>query len=184
MHVISRLALILGLVPLIWLVGRAWWKGEHAYAEWWLLACAYGVSWMTDTAAQYVGHALSANAYPLLQCGLLVAILLPKKQEALAAIGTMALTGMASVLAFGPTNHVVLHTVAWLTVVGLAWQRPQLGPLRAALLTTFGLGWLAWMGFQLNPVSFVPWIGYQVVRAVGTALLCRAMTRQSSVQFG
>lgn len=183
MHVVSRLALILGLVPLIWLVAQVWWRGEHPYAEWWLLACAYGVSWLADTAAQYVGHALAANAYPLLQCGMLVAILVREKRQALTVIGTFALVGMLSVVAFGPKNHVALHTVAWLTVAGLAWQQRGLGPVRWALVMTFGVGWLAWMGFQLNPVSFAPWIGYQVVRAVGTALLCRSMARQVSVRF-
>lgn len=184
MQAISRLALILGLVPLIWLVARVWWRQEHPYAEWWLLACAYGVSWLADTAAQYVTHAVSANAYPLLQCGLIVAILLPKKTDALTAIATFAVVGMFSVVLLGPTNHVVLHTVAWLTVTGIVWPRTDLGPLRWALLTTFGLGWLAWMGFQLNPVSFVPWIAYQATRAAGTGLLCRAMTVPSSVRFG
>lgn len=183
MQAISRIALILGLVPLIWLVARVWWRQEHPYAEWWLLACAYGVSWLADTAAQYVTHAVSANAYPLLQCGLIVAILLPKKTEALTAIAVFALVGMFSVVLLGPKNHVALHTVAWLTITGLAWQRLELGPLRLALLTTFGIGWLAWMAFQWNPVSFVPWIGYQVVRGVGTVLLCRAMARQSFVRF-
>ncbi len=167
-----------GIVPLLWCIGLALHRGLMA-SEWWIMAAAYGVSWVADSVALGPNRIIAYNCYVMLQSGLIAAVLAPKR-AALEIVTAFALVGMGSVLLLGPTNLVPLHTVCWLSLAVLALWR-TVGLLRSALLASFGLGLLLWFWFQQSP-TFTTLGAYQCTRILGTTLLLWAMTRPFAAQ--
>lgn len=162
----------LGAVPWLWLVvlhlcrqGRGW--------EWWWLAAAFGVSWIADTVAHCYGQFPISPLYLVTQTGLIAAVLLPRR-DTLWFLGLLVPVAGIAFLTYplGKPDWLV-HTVAWLGLTGSVYPLKALGRLRWALLVSFGLGWVAWMGYVLSP-GWISWIGYQSVRAVGIGLFCWA----------
>ena len=147
-------------------------------AAWWWLAGAFAVSWLADT----VTHLLPPSAgwvpslvYPVLQAGLITAVLMPRAMAWLVLGGLMgiALAAAVHVSASGP--DVVLRSAADLTVVLVALMRVALPvTLRASLVATFGAGWLAWLLFANRP-ELPTWYLYQTCRLVGLVLFCAAV---------
>ncbi len=175
-NLISKGTHFLGLLPLMWVAGLTAWRSATKQAapsvEWWMLAAGYGVSWFADSVAQVRGTAeiLAYNTYVLLQSALITAVLVPQYFPVL--VSCFAFTGMVAVVFLGPTTLWPLHTVAWgtLAVLGLC----RAGPLRWALVTSFGLGWLTWVAFRVSP-TFENLGAYQCTRLLGTVMLCYAM---------
>lgn len=175
---VGEVAHVLGLIPLIYLVWRVWWRSAKPDAEWWLVALAYTVSWVADTVAHGMNPLIPAHSYVMLQSGLIVGAVLPK-EAALHVVGVFCVVALGAVVWLGPTGQIPLHTVTWLTVAGLAWRwrlAPDATRIVAALGMSFGIGWLAWMAMQWSP-TFLTWGAYQGTRAMGTLLLCWAMAR-------
>ena len=157
----------MGLVPLLWLVAQ-----RETRPVWWGIAGAFGISWVADWASHWTGTWFVSALYPVSQAALIGALLLQKPQ-ALLFTGALVLVGLFGVLTHGTqTPEVLLHTVAWLSVVGIVWPLP-LGRLRLALLGYFGLGWLAFLGYVLQP-GWASWGLYQGTRALGIGLFCWA----------
>lgn len=165
----------MALIPLLWLALR----GERR-AEWWWLAGAFGVSWLADTTALWWANPWLVNAvYPVSQAGIVGAVLLAR-QEARLFVGLLVVVGILTVLTEGLTGpDILLETVSAGGVVVIVWPRP-LGRLRLALLVAFGGGWLAWMGYLLDP-GWLWWSVYQLLRAVGYGLFCWASLRPGPV---
>lgn len=158
----------LGLIPLLWLAGT----GKHDRAWWWL-AGAFGISFLADLSAQWVNPFTVSIVYPVSQSALIVAVL-AERRDAFAFLGLVCLTGLATILSRGVDGpDVLLRTVAWGGVTVVAGSRPELGKLRMALVTAFGLGWVAWLGYTAVP-GWTSWGIYQVVRALGIGLFCWA----------
>jgi len=148
------------LVPLAWLLHR---RSKDA-ALWWL-AAAFGVSFLADLAAHWIAPLPTISvAYPVLQCGLVGAVLL-NRAEAEWFVLTLAVVGIAAVGIHRAGLDVFLHTVAWLGVAGIVIDRPALGAIRGSLLVTFGLGWIAWLGFVAHPTLAV----WDCTRCVGSS---------------
>jgi hypothetical protein len=166
-------AYLLGIIPLAWLAWLAA-RGKCPDAAWWWLAGAYFVSFLADTAALMgVDPWLPSLVYPVSQAALIGAVLLERTQARTFVI-VLVLTGLAAVLWLGVGSpDVLVHTVAWLGVALVVYNRDALGRLRTALLVSFGWGWLAWVGYAIAP-GWPAWFAYQSVRAVGIGSFCMA----------
>lgn len=167
---VGWLAQFLGLVPLAylaWLHARGQWRSRL----WWWLGAAFGVSFAADAASLAVGHPLISQAYPLLQSGLFVAVLLPRP-HAVPIIGGLALaSGLSLALRAGQGLDMVLHVIGWHAVAIAAWGRVPDGWLRVSLAVGFvSLAW-AWVAFVAWP-SFPTWGTMQAVRLVTAVGFC------------
>lgn len=153
-------------------------SGVQPDVAWWWLAAAFAVSWLADTAA----HFLPASAgwvpsivYPVLQTGLIVAVLMPRSLAWLVMGGLVALGLAAAVHVSASGPDVVLRSAADGMIVLVALLRVALPvALRASLLVTFGLGWLAWLAFSRHP-ALSAWYLYQCCRLAGLLLFCAAL---------
>jgi hypothetical protein len=156
----------LGLVPLAWLAI----KRVRDTAYWWL-GMAFGVSWIADTLAHFMGQSRVSLAYPVSQAALIGAVFLTRK-DAWQLVGILLSAAIAALLFSG--WDLLLHTIAWGSIVGIMWDKWQLGHLRTSLLVTFGLGLLAWWGYVAHP-GWTTWLLFQSCRLVGTLVFCYAV---------
>lgn len=164
----------MGFAPLAWLTSR-----RERRPEWWWIAAAFGVSGLADILS-YGPHPLvepwlAATVYPVSQAGIL-AVVFCVRRETLAFIGLLVLAGLVAVAwegVAGPT--LFLETIAAGIVVRIAWNLPD-RRLRALLLYAFGIGWLAWVGYTMNP-GWLSWSLYQGVRAASFGMFCWASAR-------
>jgi hypothetical protein len=171
---IFEIAHHMALIPVVWL-GWLRFRGRDLGLAWWLLAGAFSISWLADWAAHWFNPLLVSPVYLVSQAWIVSAVFLSRR-EMLLLVTVLTLTGLAAVLWRGVSEpDVLLHTVAWLSVVGIVYQLPQLARLRTALLVAFGLGWLAWLGYAISP-GWISWLIYQSVRATGIGLFCWAAT--------
>jgi hypothetical protein len=146
--------------------------------DWWLLALAFGISWVADTVALASGHPWPGSAlYPLAQTGVIAFVFL-RPLETAAFVGILAVVTAGAILTQGwATSTLVVRTIAWGAIVSMVW-RPRVGRLREALLVYFGLGWAAWILYSLSP-GWPSWGVYQALRAVGIGLFCWAAWKPS-----
>jgi hypothetical protein len=169
---VTLLATSLGAVPLAWL---AYLRRRVDAAYWWL-AAALGLSFVVDLAGQFLTPSprwVLSLVFPVATSGLIGAVLLARV-DALRFLIMLVATGCVAALWHDGTGpDILLPTVAWLTVTGIAWQWPALGMLRLSLLVMFGGGWLAWLGYNLWP-GWPSYLVFQATRLVGTVLFCRA----------
>lgn len=162
----------LGIVPVLWLALR-----RERRREWWWLASALGVSFLADTVALLAylrGTSVApvvSTIYPVGQAALIGAVFL-SRADAQGWLGALVLVGLGSLAL---PDGLLVETVAWLGVAAIAWDH-AVGPLRAALLLIFGLGWCAWMVYDAVP-AMSTWLAYQSCRALGTGLFCWAQAR-------
>jgi hypothetical protein len=170
--VLPELAHHMGLVPLFWLALL----GQRRGVEWWWLALAFAVSWVADTVVHYYGHPWAVSAvYPVTQAAIVGAVFLTPWHTRL-FVGALMLCGVLAVTLEGTTKpSLILHTVAWLSIVAIVSPLP-IGRLRLALLTSFGIALVAWVLFTLW-TTWLSWSLYQGVRAVGIGLFCWASLR-------
>ncbi len=157
----------MALIPFLWLLGR-----RETRTEWWWLAGIFLVSWLADTVSHWTGTWFVSAVYPVSQAAIVGAVFLDRR-EALQFTGALVVLGLVSVLTHGvSTPEVLLHTVAWLGAAGVVAFLP-LGRLRVALLVLFAGGWLAYLGYVLQP-GWPSWLRYQEVRALSIGLFCWA----------
>lgn len=162
----------MGAAPLIWV---AWlrFRGKKLDVAWLWLAGAFFVSWLADTASHWTGHPLVSVTYPVTQAGIISAVFL-NRYDAMKLVAVIVVVGVADVLWQGVQGpDILLRTVAWLSIVGIAYPLKQLGKLRVSLLVSFGVGWLAWMWYAMNP-GWPSYLGYQGIRLMGILLFCLA----------
>lgn len=173
---LKSLVSLIGIVPLCYLAVREWRTGVTLDDGWWWLAGAFAVSFAADLLASLLPAWLTplvSLGYPIVQAGIVGAVLLPKPMARLFAVGLL-IAGLAAVAIEGTaTVDVLVRTVAWLGVCGLVWGRYALGRLRVALLVSFGLLWAVWC---LHAALLVvpTWTVYQVGRLVGAGVFCWA----------
>lgn len=166
----AELATAIGLVPVVWLAVV---RPRQADPAWFWLATAFTVSWVADTVARVVDPWLVSLTYPMSQAALVGFVVLSRR-DAWTLLLALLVTALAAVVVRVETRgpDLLIHTVAWLSVVGIVWDRWAL-PVRGSLVAYFGLGWLAWVGYTLAP-GWPTWIAHQGTRAVGIALFCAA----------
>lgn len=171
MQLIANGFYALGLVPLAWLVALRT-GGHRLPAAWWWVAWAYAVSFAANTAAHWLDGWAVGTVYPLTQAAFVGAVLLTRRQL-YRFLGVMV---VVAIIGAGLDSSIPLRTVAWGTIAGLAWQRRDLGPLRPALLVTFGLGCLVWW-WRATARDLPSWAATQTVWLVGTVWYCWAAFR-------
>lgn len=166
----------MALLPLLWL-GGLWYYGYRRSVLWWALALVLFVSWGADTWAHHYPKGdpriwTVSAFYPLMQAAIFGTILLPTP-ALWRFLGVLAVTGLA-VGFWRSTPEVLGRTVAWTGLLILAWPHRE---LRSPVLVTFGLGWLAWLGYNFAP-SWLTWGTYQGIRALGLGVFCYATLPQ------
>jgi len=175
------------LVPLAWL-GVLHWRGKKRDTAWWWIAGAFAVSWISDTAAQYMGASdrwLPSLVYPVSQAGMIGMVFLNRVWSERIVVVLVAVAVAAAFVNDPKLPDVLLRTVAWGTVAGVAWGVAMPGRLRASLLVSFGVALLCWIAFiaswgtqgQLASSTFVAAWTYHLTRAIGLALFCWATMR-------
>lgn len=159
----------MGLVPLVWLACLRL-TGIKRDAAWWWVAAALSISWIADWTIHIgVSPWLASAVYPVTQAALIGAVFLPRR-DAQSFVAVLVLVGLMAVLwngTDGPDRF--LHTVAWLSVVGIVGHRPS--PLRPVVPIAFACLWLAWLGYALAP-GWPSWLLFQGVRLGGLVAFC------------
>ena len=180
----AALSIAMGLLPLAFLgVLRA--RGQRRDVAWLWLAIAFAVSWLADV----VSSALAAPdrwivslVYPIAQAAIVGRVLLTRRR-AIALLGLLVLTGCVAVLWRGVEGpDAVLRSIAWLSVVAIVADRPELpARLQWCLFVYFGVGWLSWIAHvewiheHPHAHGIAPtWYAYQGVRLAGLLLFCWA----------
>jgi len=144
---------------------------------WWWLTAAFGVSAVADLGARLWNAPFFVSPlYTVSQSALIGAVFLVRG-EALRFVLAMTVAGIVSAWLHRQPD-VLLHTVAWGGVVGIVYDRWQLGHLRTALLVAFGLGLLAWWGYVMVP-GWPTWLLYQSTRLWAAVLFCYAVTHDT-----
>lgn len=162
----------MALIPPLWL-GVLHYYGQRRSVLWWTVALVLSVSWLADTAAHWVDPWLVSACYPAVQALVLAGVVLPRSALWRFAVLVLSTTVATLVWRGGPHPEVLAHTVAWMGLMVLAWPHP----IRVPVLVTFGLGWLAWLGYNMLP-AWGTWGVYQSVRATGLGVFCWATAPQ------
>lgn len=163
---IGELAHLVGILPLLVLLVAAL-AGKSYPPSWWLMAGAFGVSWVADFAAHYASPTLVSQTYPVFQAGL--ALLAVRSKAILPAMAVVAAVGVASVLwRHGTGFDLALRLTAGGMVAGIAWNRLS-GWFRAAVSTGFGATAIAWAAYAADP-GWATWGAYQAIRAAAVVL--------------
>jgi hypothetical protein len=152
-------------------------RRQRRDAAWYWLAGAFFVSWIADSfALAGIEPWLMSLVYPVSQAAIVGAVLLEREDAALFVLA-LVIVGILAVLWKGVgTPDVLVHTVAWGSIVCVAFDRDALGKLRLALIVAFGFGLVAWLGYTLTP-GWPSWLAYQGVRALGIGTFCWAAAK-------
>lgn len=163
----------MALLPVLWLAVLAWHHQQRS-AMWWALALTLSVSWLADTAAHWADPWLAMALYPALQALVLGAVLVPT--PALWRFAALILAATLLPLLWRGVAHpdILARTICWAGLVTIAWPHRA---LRVPVAVTFGLGWVAWLGYNFLP-SWLTWGVYQSVRALGLGVFCWATAPQ------
>lgn len=166
----------LELIPLTWLV-LLHRDGQKRGAAWWWLAAAFTVSWVADAIARELPpdeRWVVSLVYVVSQAALIGAVFLDRL-DALRFTLVLGMVGVADVLLFGRAvlagPDILLRTVAWGSVAGLAWQTPA--RVRASLLVTFGLGLVCWLAYTAVP-GWTTYLTYKAAWTTGLVVFCAA----------
>lgn len=167
---ITEVTHYMALLPLVWLTVLVS-QGHRRSVIWWGLAVVFAVSWVADTAAHFVDPWLVSALYPLAQALVLGIVILPPQAAARwtalvigAGLGAWSVRGIAR-------PDIFVHTVAWVGMILVVWNYP--GRLRQVVVSAFGIGWLAWVVYSIDP-SWATWGLYQGVRALSLGAFCWA----------
>ena len=166
------------LLPLATLV-VLWVRKMKVVGWYWALALAFSVSWFADLAMSMLsksGHNpwIVSYIFPSVQLGIMYGLLLEKRLAIFVLMGLGLL--MVTTISQGPTDspETVLKVSNGLFVSALAYQRPDLGLSRMAIVIYFGLGALfqtlfPWL--MAKPDMFlVNWLAYQGCRMTGLTM--------------
>ncbi len=165
----------LGLVPVTWLAFR-YWRGAVVSVAAWTIAVAFWVSFLADMAvrAHHDWQWVVSPVYLVSQGTLMAGALLAWPTVLALVLPTLVAAGIVAMLAHGAEGpDILLHTVAFGTIAGLALQRTR---YRSALLVGFGVGLVAWWAYCASP-SMATWAAYQSCRALAVVLFCAVEAR-------
>lgn len=173
--ILSESAHYMALIPLA-VLGWLRLRGRRLDTAYWWLAVAFGVSWLADTAAHWLPPSLVSAVYPVGQAGIVAAVLMPKDYAAL-ILGLLVAVGMVGVITHGVSGpEFVIRAVAWGVIVAVVLFAPV--PIRIPLLIYYGLGLLAWVGYNAIP-GWTSWGIYQGTRAVGLGAFSLVLLRNN-----
>ena len=171
MPLISEVTHQMGLLPLLWLFalrGGGWNPDKIS----WGIAIAFAISWLADTAAHWIDPWLVSLVYPVLQAGLIAAMLRPAREVKMFLV-MLAIAGIVATLntrVRGP--DVLLHTVAWLGIAVMVLR--QRDRRWMPLLGFVGM-WVCWLLYRGSP-GWLSWGLFQSARAATMGGFCWAVT--------
>lgn len=162
----------MALLPLLWLSIQHG-RGRSSGLAWWWIACAYAISWLADNAAHVIDPWTINRIYPVSQAAIIGAVFLCRL-DALRFTLTLMTVGIVCIFVSGMAfPDICTHTVAWLTIVGIVWDRWALGWLRSTLIISFGLGLIGYIAYAYWP-SWPTWTLYHSIRLIGMFWFCWA----------
>jgi hypothetical protein len=152
----------IGILPALWL-GVLWASGRKVGSAWWWMAAAFGVSFVADLLAEWLGHPAVSQVYPTAQAVLFLFVLVPRGVAIRLSGLLLFISGLSLGLRQGLGLDVALHATAWggVAVVADAVLAPS--RLREALVWGFALLTLAWVWFWATP-TMAAWSAVQLVR--------------------
>ena len=174
-----------GIVPLmVWGAYRWKWVARDTGSGWVTLALA--VSWVADWAGHVHATWPMGAIYPVLQFGILYAVLASPRQALLATLVVGVFGVWAATSVPGDVPSAALTIVGSALLLGLIAGRSDLGLIQPALYVYFGAGTLlkAWFPALLpHPRAFlVLWLGYQGCRMLGLGLVTRSIIHGQQVR--
>lgn len=143
----------------------------------WVVAFAFGVSFVADSASLMLGPSWTASyLYPAFQLWLFARIAIPRPGSLLAIVIVLVCTSLLSSMQGNSTiPEVVVSCGGGLAISVFAWRDDTIDPhIRWAVLSYLGVGSLFRMWFPLlvglsTVMPFmIAWGAYQLARAVGT----------------
>jgi hypothetical protein len=169
------------LIPLVALTVLRMLGNRRDAAYWWL-AGAFAVSWLADAPVDHMPrefHWIPSAVYPVSQSALIGAVLLSRRR-AVALLGLLVAVGLVAAFWTGAKGpDILLHSVAFLAVVAIVADRPELPQrLQACLFVYFGLGWVAWL-VHARWLVLATYYPYQAIRLAGLLLFCWAAMKPS-----
>lgn len=167
------LAFALGAVPLACLL-VVHFRGGWRERSWWLMAVAFAVSFVADALSLVVGHGMMSQVYIFSQAALFAYVLAGQRVAVTFGALLLASAGASIALRHGEGLDVVLHTVAWGGVAGLANGSAH----KAAPVLAYGFAGLvlAWWGYVAYRTTEW-WYVFQAVRLALTVGWCVAVAR-------
>ena len=174
------------LLPLawLWILSRSHRRIDSA---WWWLALAFGISWIPDAPIDHMSHALDwvlVAVYPVAQTAIVGKVLLSQTRATrfLFLLGAAAIVSIVWEGVGGP--EVILPTVAWLLIAGIAWTHETIPHLlRVSLVVYFCLGWGAWLlhaeAIKERQDMLATYYAYQLTLLLGRVVFCIAAWRDS-----
>lgn len=182
---IAEFAHQMALLPLVWLLWLRT-RGQRRDVAWGWMALGFAVSWMADTAADFLPRDMSwipSAVYPVSQAAIFGAVLLDRT-EALMFLALLVPCGIAAAVMGGATGpDILLRSVAWLVLAGVAWMRKELPHrLRISIVIYFFLGYATWL-VHTEWLIVPTWYPYQFARLAGLMLFCWAATENSKLRL-
>ena len=168
----------IGLLPLLAAYVR---KPPEPYR---LIAWGLAVSFFADTAVHFGASPLVVSiVYPVTQAFVIALALDDTAGNVLALLAALVSAGLAAAGLYDPAAplpDVLLSTVAFGSVAGLAWMTLRPSVLQTALVVYFLAGLIAWWAFAWTAYTRQAqdaMTAYQWSRAVGIALFCLALAK-------
>lgn len=175
-RLIAEASVTLGIVPLLFVAMRDR-AGFRIERHWWVMAAAFGISFIADSAAHWVSPWIIGVVYPLSQASLFGAVVMLDVRKKWGFLALLLGVGIFAVLTHGVSGpDILLRTVACLGLSLLVWPLRSLGVLRWSLLAYFLVGWGYWMAYVLLP-GWTTYLLYQSSRVLGISLFCYAASR-------
>ncbi len=168
-HRVAEFMHWIALLPLAWLCVLHV-RGKTRDRGYWLIAVAFGMSFLADTAAHWIDWTVVSVTYLGAQAGIVGMVLLTRWQAAWFVV-LLTITGFVA-LALHPTRKldVLQHSVAWLGICAVALNRWEIGNVRTAL-------WVVWIWYVIAWPSFPAGYTVQSVRLVGLLSFSGAIWR-------
>lgn len=165
--VLFEAAHLLGIVPVLWLVGLHL-TGQRRTWPWWVMAAGFGVSFVAD----FLSWPLAQQVYPLSQAALFGLVLLPSRRTVEGFVALLVFVATISILAREAAGmDVLLRVVAWLGVAGFAYGMLRPGPLRAVVSGGFLALTVSWLAYLVVP-GWATYLTYQGTRLGMTGAWC------------
>lgn len=165
-------------LPLLWL-GWLHWRGHRRALPWWLMASAFGVSWVADLFGFLGWFAEASQVYPILLASLMGMAMLPKFGAAVLASGLFWTALLSIGVRHGLGFDVWLHVVAFGGVSAVATL--VLPPTRIQWVLAWGFVALAvlWpLSVHWTAFPTLTWALYHAAWLATTCGFCYAVSRE------
>lgn len=178
----SEIAHAVGILPLAWLlVLRA--GGVRLASSWWLMAAAFGVSFVADSLAHVMQADFLSQLYLVTQAALFGFAIAPARAADRFVPVLLVAAGVSLGLRQGAGLDLLLHVVAFGGVAWLAWRYVPRGMLRVTLVAGFGTLAVTWCWLAVAR-TLPAGLAYQGTRIAIAVAWCAAAWRARDTSRG